>query len=57
MSSKDKVRLFSELSPAEQLQILRGPKTDKAQFEKQLKEESRWWRRRLAQIRKSLLEK
>lgn len=54
MSSKDKVGLFSELSPSEQLEILRGPETDKAQFEKQLEKESKQWKRRLTQIKESL---
>jgi len=57
MSSKDKVRLFSELSPSEQIEILRGPERDKAQFNKRLKEIRRRWLKRLEEINKEFIKR
>jgi len=51
MRSKDKVRLFSELSTSEQLEILRGPEMD----EKHLREIREQWLKGLTEIKKNLL--
>jgi len=53
MRSKDKVRLFSELSTSEQLEILRGPEMDK----ERLREIREQWLKGLTEIKKNLLKK
>ena len=53
MRSKDKVRLFSELSTSEQLEILRGSELDK----ERLQEIREQWLKGLIEIKKNLLKK
>ena len=57
MCSKNNVRLFSELSAAEQLRILRGPQLNESQFKKRFKKVRREWLKKLDKINKEFIKK